>query len=218
MKVYKNRTKAGTARYKAKARLDYYKKKGYTPEQIKDLISKHEQKVLQGNCIIEGEIWKEIKDWEEYYQISNLGRVRTKRYEKILIHHFDGAGYPMVGFQVKGRRYKAAKIHRLIALAFIPNPENKPEVNHKDGVKTNYSIDNLEWVTNAENQKHAIRTGLRRPEKAKDTKLTWDQVDTIREKYNCGYRLIDLANEYGVKDCTIYKIVKHISWKNYVEA
>lgn len=66
-------------------------------------------------------------------------------------------GYKVI--KIKGKEYK---VHRIVAMAYIPNPENKPQVNHKDGVKSNNKVSNLEWVTNSENQLHAWKTGLQK--------------------------------------------------------
>jgi len=73
--------------------------------------------------------------------------------------HIAKSGYPAVGLKV-GRKTRVWLIHRLLALAFIPNPESKPQVNHIDGVKTNFALSNLEWATDAENKLHAYRIGL----------------------------------------------------------
>jgi hypothetical protein len=127
------------------------------------------------------EIWKPVVNCEGYYEISNLGNVlsleRVIEYElktksgtvikkrsfkkaKKLTIHINDAGYYSTDFQVNGIKQTVC-IHRLIAEAFIPNPENKPTVNHKDGIKTNIAIDNLEWATYSENNQHAVDTGLR---------------------------------------------------------
>ena len=105
------------------------------------------------------EIWRNIKDYEGIYEVSNLGRIKsisrngTIKENRILKPN-KVMGYSQVGLQKYGtRKYK--KIHRLVAEAFIPNPENKKEVNHKDGNKTNNCVDNLEWVTTSENQLHS---------------------------------------------------------------
>lgn len=113
------------------------------------------------------EIWKDIKGYEGLYQVSNLGRVKsfprkgthTKR-EHILIVGKNHKGY----FQVKLTKKCKAKtisVHRLVAEAFIPNPDNLPQINHKDGNKDNNCVNNLEWCTNEYNMKEAIRLGLR---------------------------------------------------------
>lgn len=126
------------------------------------------------------EIWKPIKNFEGYYEISNLGNVlsieRVIEYEyktksglinkrrfkqsKRLKTHINNVGYYTTDFQVNKIK-QTVSIHRLIAEAFIPNPENKPTINHKDGIKTNNYIENLEWTTYSENNQHAVDTGLR---------------------------------------------------------
>ena len=105
------------------------------------------------------EIWRDIKNYEGIYEVSNLGRIKsisrngTIKENRILKPN-KVMGYSQVGLQKYGtRKYK--KIHRLVAEAFIPNPENKKEVNHKDGNKANNCVDNLEWVTTSENQLHS---------------------------------------------------------------
>jgi hypothetical protein len=121
----------------------------------------------------EKEIWKDIPGYEGLYQISNLGRVKSldrivtskigvkKSVKgKIMKNCINGNQYSYVNLSLN-KKFKSKKIHRLIAIVFIPNPENKPCVNHKDGNKLNNSIDNLEWVTMGENQKHAYDTGLK---------------------------------------------------------
>jgi NUMOD4 motif/HNH endonuclease len=99
------------------------------------------------------EIWKSIDGLN--YEVSNCGRVRnkeTKRIRKLEVHD-------RKYLRVKLNK-KAYKVHRLVGLLFIPNPDDKPELNHKDGNKLNNSVDNLEWVTPKENTKHALKTGL----------------------------------------------------------
>ena len=110
------------------------------------------------------EIWKAIKDYEGKYEVSNLGRVksleRTSRLnrkikERILAPREHTGGYLRVQLSRKD-----FYIHRLVAETFIPNPENKPMVNHKDGNKHNNCVDNLELVTHSENEKHAYKNNL----------------------------------------------------------
>lgn len=109
----------------------------------------------------------EYSEVNERYYITSEGNVlsRHKSVEKTLKNVIDKSGYYFVNLRGK-KKNKIGKIHRLIALAFIENPENKPFVNHIDGDKTNNSINNLEWVTNAENTNHAVRTGLHNHGKA----------------------------------------------------
>lgn len=113
------------------------------------------------------EIWKDIEGYEGLYQVSNFGKVKSlnyKRQNKVKILKpsqtgkgaFKGQGY--LSLHLKNKQFK---VHRLVAEAFIPNKENKPQINHKDGNKLNNNSNNLEWCTNSENQKHAWKNGLR---------------------------------------------------------
>lgn len=133
------------------------------------------------NEIKDIEIWKDIKDLPNY-QISNLGRVKSKeritnvgiknvkqikRKERILKLFHNKKGYTQVVLYVDKKPYPV-KIHRLVAEAFIPNPENKPQVNHIDGNKQNNRVDNLEWCTCKENMEHSYKIGLRDVDKIRE--------------------------------------------------
>ena len=107
------------------------------------------------------EIWKDTYIYGEQYQVSNNGIVRNKITGHILKPQLDKKGYLRVRMSLQDKK-ATAKVHRLVAVAFIPNPENKPQVNHIDGDKRNNDVRNLEWVTNGENQIHAYKTGLNR--------------------------------------------------------
>ena len=118
---------------------------------------------------MQNEIWKDIKDYEDLYQISNFGRIRSKDKMirskgsyllkgKILSPYITYKGYLRIKLIKKGMK-KNHSIHRLVAEAFIPNPENKPQVNHKDTNRKNNVVSNLEWATNSENQIHAYKYG-----------------------------------------------------------
>ena len=104
------------------------------------------------------EIWRDIEGYEGLYQISNKGRVKSLKWgkERILKPGITGSGYLKV-LLCKNRMIKHIKIHRLVANAFIPNPENKPQVNHKDENKFNNSVNNLEWSTAKENNNFGTR-------------------------------------------------------------
>jgi len=105
------------------------------------------------------EIWKDIKGFEGIYKISNKGRVFSikNNYNRKLTP--DSKGYLRINLCKKGSGY-TKKVHRLVAEAFIPNIENKPQVNHKDRDVTNNYVTNLEWCTNTENMQHRINTGF----------------------------------------------------------
>lgn len=114
------------------------------------------------------EIWKDIQGYEGLYQVSNLGRVRSlNKYDrrgrfkegKIKLISDNGNGYCVVNLKVDGEQ-KSRSVHRLVAQAFIPNPNNLPEINHIDGNKKNNTISNLEWCDRSDNLRHAIKHKL----------------------------------------------------------
>ena len=112
------------------------------------------------------EQWKPIERFENY-EVSSLGNVRSLNYgntEEIraLKSRKNKGGYSIINLHKNGKQYTKI-IHRLVAQAFIPNPENKKEVNHIDGNKENNAITNLEWCTGKENKQHAWKIGLCRP-------------------------------------------------------
>ena len=160
----------------------------------------------------------DIPDFE--YKISNLGRVWSIRRNRFLKERISNCGYARVALAKNGT-YKHLSIHRLVALAFIPNPENKPEVNHKDGNKLNNHVDNLEWNTSSENQKHAFKNGLQKTSKGiskgvgsknPKAKLTEAQVIKIRESdLNKKY---ELAIAYSVTPNLISQIIRGKIWKH----
>lgn len=112
------------------------------------------------------EEWRDVPGYEGFYQISSLGRLRSldresggKKYSGKIISSKRRSGY-IVDILCKDGVRKTCRRHRLVAEAFLPNPEEKPEVNHIDGNKINNCIDNLEWATHRENTEHAWVTGL----------------------------------------------------------
>lgn len=146
------------------------------------------------------EIWKPIEE-NPIYLVSNYGRVKTidhKIWCKVnnsfsirkgricILSNNNSKRYWRVNVQINNKQ-KAFAIHRLVAKAFIPNPDNLPQVNHIDGNKNNNQVSNLEWCTNSYNQKHAIANNLKSREKMSDNchlrKLTAEQVKYIKQKY-----------------------------------
>lgn len=118
------------------------------------------------------EVWKDIPNFEGLYQVSNLGRVRSlpktvktkgngqaTHKAKILNICTSGNGYQYVGLSKNGHYY-SRRVHRLVALAFIPNPDHFTQVNHLDGDKHNNRLSNLEWCTPLQNVRHAVKNGL----------------------------------------------------------
>lgn len=102
------------------------------------------------------EIWKDVKDYEGFYQVSNFGRVKRVTTDRILKSNMTSKGYLLVKL-CKNSINSNKRIHRLVAEAFIPNSENKPYINHIDEDKTNNHASNLEWVTAKENSNHGTR-------------------------------------------------------------
>lgn len=159
-----------------------------------------------------------IKGFEGLYEIDDQGNVYSLRSNQIVKPFVNTGGYLKIGLYDKNRKRKGFYIHRLVAGAFIPNPDNLPCVNHKDGNKTNNSAENLEWCTQKENIQHAWKHGLEKGigENHGCAKLTQLQVDSIRKEYvfnskEHGTRA--LARKYGVNPCTIWAIVNYKLWK-----
>lgn len=104
-----------------------------------------------GNYMTDQEVWKEIEGYEHSYKVSNTGKIRNLKKE---LKYFIVNGYKIIALSKNGNT-KNYRVHRLVAKAYIPNPEDKPEVNHKDGNKQNNDVSNLEWMTRRENAIHA---------------------------------------------------------------
>jgi hypothetical protein len=169
------------------------------------------------------EIWKPIEKLSGYFEISNTGRLRSINrsieYSDGRIYNYIGKeyypaynrGYCIQCLNLNGKQYQV-KFHRLVAEAFIPNPLNLPEINHKDGNKENNNDWNLEWSTRGNNLLHAYKNKLKIPvkgEKCGVHKLTEIQVNEIRKSSESGKKL---CIKYNVSDQTIYDVRNRKTW------
>lgn len=161
------------------------------------------------------EIWKDIPELIGFYQASSLGRIlrcnsivnhpkggMAKKKGRIIKQSYNHrTGYMRVGLCFKGKKITRT-VHSMIAKAFVPNPNNLPEANHKDGNKLNNRYDNFEWVTKAGNRVHAIKTGLIKtitPEKM----LTRSKLNTLLNLNGIGYNQADLSRIFKLSQSTI---------------
>ncbi len=172
---------------------------------------------------MKNEIWKNIKDFNNIYQVSNYGRIRginrlvnskSNSYKvvkgQLRVCIKGNCGYLRVSLS-KNNYNKYYSVHRLVAMAFIINDDNKSTVNHKDGNKLNNNLDNLEWMTKSENILHGLKNRLiPTGEKRKDSKLTLKNVKYIRNSRENGAYL---AKKFNVSQSLISRIKKFITWR-----
>lgn len=162
------------------------------------------------------EVWKDIEEYEGLYQVSNYGNVKSLNYnhtkkEKILkIDNSSNKGYSCVRL-CKDKIITKKTIHRLVAKAFVSNPENKPQVNHIDGNKLNNYANNLEWVTNGENEKHAYNYNLKHKHFGKNNGraksiVQYDLQGNFVREYET---IIQAQRETGLGQTTILYILKN---------
>jgi len=163
--------------------------------------------------------WKPITGFEDYYQVSNMGEIKSlqrelprsygvgtsiKR-ERIMKPRKHSRGYYSIALRVN-KEITQFFIHRIVAVHFVDNSNNKPQVNHKNGNKTDNRAENLEWVTPSENTIHALASGLMGKGWFK-CKIEKDDYSKIRELYKGGMRQKDIANIYNVRQSTISNLV-----------
>lgn len=184
-----------------------------------------------------GEIWKDIPDTDNRYMISNKGRLKTKAHvitrtdglvyhqnEKILKVPVDKYGYKRtvlyLGLDENGnRKIKCVSIHRLVSQLFHPNPENKEQVNHIDGNKTNNDVTNLEWNTPKENVQHAFRTGLAHAKQGVEANRAKikndDDIERLKDMYFSGKTSYEVGEAFGISNVEVLDIVQGRRFKSH---
>ena len=187
----------------------------YASEEEAVIITKI--KLFEASVIAHGDNPYEIvESVEKGYFVSPNGNIYN-RHGNLMVGAVDRCGYRHTILNRKNRN-----VHRVIAETFIPNPNNLPCVNHKDGNKLNNSIDNLEWCTHSENVFHAYQTGLEQRmcgEQHHAHKLTEDDVRYIRSVYNKRdkeFGAVALAKKFNIDRTTIHDIVRGKTWRDIV--
>jgi len=181
---------------------------------------------------MENERWKDVVEYEGFYQVSSLGRVRSvdrkikhknnshfNLYKGKVLRQGYSHGY-MSCVLTKNSKKRTVRVHRLVTIAFIPNLEDKPMVNHINGIKDDNKVSNLEWCTDSENKLHAYSTGLCSPRISKKyntgcRKLTKKQVIEIRYNYNIKKETFkDIGERYNVSRFAISDVINRRTWDN----
>lgn len=163
------------------------------------------------------EEWR-IIDVYPKYEVSSNGRVRNIKRKNILKQQVCPWGYKRVSLMGERRKHTTS-VHRLVGGAFIPNPLNKPEINHIDGVKTNNNVNNLEWATGRENKIHAFATGLNdrksydsgRPKRkimVEETGVTFNSIRECSEYLHCTHSAIVYCLRTEQKKCKGYHLIE----------
>jgi hypothetical protein len=181
---------------------------------------------------LDGEEWRDAPGWEGVYEVSNLGRIRRSVLAKpgkgsvpgmilSLSGRIDTNGYQITQFY-RNQKRTTVKVHSLVAGAFLGPRPPWIQVNHKNGVKTDNRLENLEYVTGVENVRHAVRTGLVDPKKLSAAqrkacraraKLTAENVREIRRRAAEGETRVSLATEFGIHRMTVGEIVRGEIWQ-----
>lgn len=160
---------------------------------------------------------KPVAGYEGLYEVGEDGSVYSVRKRKLLKQIIMPSGYSYVHLCDGKHHTKLARTHRLVADAFLEKEAGKDHVNHINGNKTDNRLVNLEWCSNLQNTRHAMRTGLFNPvgEHNPSAKLTKRQVEEIRSQYEKGSRANGakaLGRIYGISDVMVGKIVRHECW------
>ena len=160
------------------------------------------ENILQ-SLSLSGETWKNVKSPSLNYYVSNMGRILTTNWKgskktKIMKPAIDRCGYLRTVID-----YSTVKVHRIVAINFLENPKNKPQVNHKNGIKTDNRVENLEWVTPKENVEHAVEHGLRGDQNRKPIQkfINGKLADTY-------VSIVEAARKNGICRLTIFRSLR----------
>ncbi len=217
-----------TAEERTVLQRELLKLSGKARKIVNKLLFEYDKQNFRENLSIEdlaGEIWRWVKGYENLYQVSNKARVKSfhKGKIKILKQGFAKNGYPTVNLYKEDKDNKESKgttylVHRLVAEAFIPNPENKPIVDHIDGDRSNACVENLRWLTQKENIQAAIQKGTHKiGTESPLAKLTEEDVKYIRENYEAYdrvYGIRALARKFNVSISTVADIIHYRNYKD----
>ena len=167
------------------------------------------------------EIWKDIKSWEGLYQVSNFGRVKSLRYERILKPNKPRRGNNRTGYchviLCDRNRRVSAKVNKLVAEAFVPNPNNLPTVRYIDGNKMNNNASNLIWSTHKDNTAHAIELGNvnHNGENSALSRYTENTIQSIRREFDKGgVTKKALSDKYGMSYTNVLRIINRDIWNH----
>ena len=155
------------------------------------------------------EVWKPIQSEsvQERYAVSNMGRVIDLKNQKYMNWHDNGAGYMTVGLQGPKSKVKVRYVHRLVAIAFLENPDKLPQVGHRDHTRANNFVDNLYWTTPKQNTADGIREGKINAKKRPNTKkLKKAQICEIALLDSKGYGVNEIALTLGFPRTTISSV------------
>jgi hypothetical protein len=165
------------------------------------------------------EVWRDVKDFEGLYQVSNIGNVKRLVSERVFAERLIGRSIDKDGYvkrilSRKGKNYNFRE-HRLVASAFIENPQNKATINHINGIRDDNRVENLEWNTNLENKQHAVSSGLTNLKGVNHPrcKLTEQQVLEIRQ-IGFSQTATAVSKKFNVSRITVSRILKNKNWNH----